>query len=503
MRPRRRQDLPAKVYFGFFGCAIAAFVWQFRLRFPFDDTFISFRYAEHLASGNGLVWNIGGPHTEGYTNFLFVLLLAGVRFFTHDLLAAAQLLGLVSTILTGLFLYSIARSWRNVFVGILATLLYFAAPLTWINALSGMETSVFILFCVSSIAFFIQRPRTAFFFALLATLTRPEAAMLAAIAFLILYFKSPSKKSVLLGFTFFYLLPLTLYLVWKYYYFGFLLPNSFYVKVLEPGHTLAPGLQYVRLFLISAIALLIASFGIRRPLGASTLAVVALWTIGLVLFYIFVRPLEGLYDRFLWPAFVMLCLMASAGLYDRTERFGKRAFLAFSLLLFAANSFVMFHAPRTEQSLSAHEEVWDANMDDIISELKLLPHFDSLTLGYGDAGYVVYKSGIRHLDLVGLNDTRIAHARSAQERSDVILSEHPDVLLLPATSADSCYHLVEDAYGLARTDLFTPTASLDAFPYRLVLYINAQSPFAADIQSYVQYRLHSTHTLLQATPCLR
>ncbi|HWF45058.1 MAG TPA: hypothetical protein VG537_10485 [Candidatus Kapabacteria bacterium] len=503
MRPRGWQNLPAKVYFGIFGCAIAVFVWQFRLRFPFDDTFISFRYAEHLASGHGLVWNIVGPYTEGYTNFLFVLLLAALRFFTHDLLAAAQIIGLLSTVLTGLLLYSIARSWRNPSVGILATLLYFAAPLTWINALNGMETSVFVFFCVSSIALFIKRPRLAFFFALLATLTRPEAAMLAAIALLVQYFKSPSKKSLLTEFTLFYLFPLALYLVWKYYYFGFLLPNSFYVKVLEPGHTLAPGLQYVRLFLISTIALLIASFGIWRRISASTLVIAALWAIGLVTFYIFVRPLEGLYDRFLWPAFVMLCLMASAGLLDFTERFGNRVFLVCSLLLLAANTFVMIHSPRTEQSLAAHEEVWDANMDHIVSELKLLPHFDSLTLGYGDAGYVVYKSGIRHLDLVGLNDTRIAHAGSLQERANVVLSEHPDVLLLPATSTDSCYHLVEDAYGLAQTNLFTPTASLDAFPYRLVLYVNPRSPYAAGLQSYVEHRMHDSHNFLQPSPCLQ
>jgi hypothetical protein len=71
------------------GIVISAILWQFRLRFPFDDIFISFRYAEHLASGNGLVWNIGGPHTEGFTNFLFVILLAATRLITSDILAAA------------------------------------------------------------------------------------------------------------------------------------------------------------------------------------------------------------------------------------------------------------------------------------------------------------------------------------------------------------------------------------------------------------------------------
>ena len=40
-----------------------------------DDSFISFRYAEHLARGHGLVYNVG-ERVEGYTNLLWTLLVA-------------------------------------------------------------------------------------------------------------------------------------------------------------------------------------------------------------------------------------------------------------------------------------------------------------------------------------------------------------------------------------------------------------------------------------------
>ena len=40
-----------------------------------DDAFISFRYAQNLVEGHGLVWN-PGEAVEGYTNFLWVLLMA-------------------------------------------------------------------------------------------------------------------------------------------------------------------------------------------------------------------------------------------------------------------------------------------------------------------------------------------------------------------------------------------------------------------------------------------
>ena len=40
-----------------------------------DDAFISFRYAENLVHGRGLVFNVG-ERVEGYSNFLWTVLLA-------------------------------------------------------------------------------------------------------------------------------------------------------------------------------------------------------------------------------------------------------------------------------------------------------------------------------------------------------------------------------------------------------------------------------------------
>ncbi len=45
--------------------------------FVTDDAYISFRYARHWAEGVGLVFN-AGEHVEGYTNFLWVALLAAL-----------------------------------------------------------------------------------------------------------------------------------------------------------------------------------------------------------------------------------------------------------------------------------------------------------------------------------------------------------------------------------------------------------------------------------------
>ena len=47
----------------------------------FDDAMISMQYAKNLANGDGLVWNAGGENVEGFSNPLWVLLMAGIHLF--------------------------------------------------------------------------------------------------------------------------------------------------------------------------------------------------------------------------------------------------------------------------------------------------------------------------------------------------------------------------------------------------------------------------------------
>ena len=46
-----------------------------------DDMMISMRYARNLAEGNGLVWTAGGDRVEGYSNFLWTMVMAFVHVF--------------------------------------------------------------------------------------------------------------------------------------------------------------------------------------------------------------------------------------------------------------------------------------------------------------------------------------------------------------------------------------------------------------------------------------
>ena len=64
------------VNLGIAAIILLAFVYNAnQYHFLGDDAFISFRYARNLAEGHGLVWN-PGEAVEGYTNFLWVVLMA-------------------------------------------------------------------------------------------------------------------------------------------------------------------------------------------------------------------------------------------------------------------------------------------------------------------------------------------------------------------------------------------------------------------------------------------
>src|SRR5574340_1380319 len=46
-----------------------------------DDAMVSMRYAQHLAQGHGLVWNIGEQPVEGFTNPAWMLFMAFLHLF--------------------------------------------------------------------------------------------------------------------------------------------------------------------------------------------------------------------------------------------------------------------------------------------------------------------------------------------------------------------------------------------------------------------------------------
>jgi len=154
-----------------------------------DDAFISFRYAENLASGKGLVYN-EGERVEGYTNFLWVILLSTCKKFGIDIVPMSQYLSLISALLIIIILFHLPyllyeKPPNPIFNPI--SCLFLAANTTfslWI--LSGLESLFFLLFVLSSIAIYLKNQKSLYLPVLiaLATLTRPEGIMVFGVTFL-------------------------------------------------------------------------------------------------------------------------------------------------------------------------------------------------------------------------------------------------------------------------------------------------------------------------------
>ncbi len=231
-----------------------------------DDAFISFRYAENLVRGHGLVFN-EGERVEGYSNFLWTLLLAvpiwlGVDRVELGMLVTAKALGALLNLGTLVLLWKTTALGRPKERPSALAPLYLAslAPLL-IWAVSGLETSLVTLLIFGTLHLHIREELAfrdgreqlpwSFLVLALAALTRPEPAVLLVplVALrLSARFRGDSKwrqmrrEVVRVGW---FALPYGAFLLWRIGYYGELLPNTYYAKMHDDPEVLARGWRYL------------------------------------------------------------------------------------------------------------------------------------------------------------------------------------------------------------------------------------------------------------------
>lgn len=76
---------------------------------PFDDDYICYRYARNLIEGNGLVFQ-SGFRVEGFTNPLWVMLIAGALKFGIDPAVFSRVVGLLASLAC---VWAVDRTWRE------------------------------------------------------------------------------------------------------------------------------------------------------------------------------------------------------------------------------------------------------------------------------------------------------------------------------------------------------------------------------------------------------
>lgn len=233
--------------------ALCAFAIRARYYFATwmeDDAFISFRYARNLARGNGLVYNVG-EYVEGYSNFLWTVMIAGFHALGAGIPEAARVLGLALGIATAFLYWRPGVRWDGATEASRSVTLLLASVPTaalWLTeswvvwSVSGLENvfgallvlGAFLAYFRSFEAEHPTRDRiVAGTLAALAALTHPSYAVFGGVLGAHATLRGIRERSLAAPVTL-AIPPLLLgapFLLWKLAYYGELLPNTYHAKV--------------------------------------------------------------------------------------------------------------------------------------------------------------------------------------------------------------------------------------------------------------------------------
>ena len=269
--------------------------------FYIEDAAISFAYARNLVDGSGLATYAGGPRVEGYSNPSWTFLVAGLYALGLPLFTTAKVLGWLFGVATLPLAWALTRRalpdrddapFHPDFMALLAPFgLAMSVQFTVWNS-SGLENALFcFLLALGLYRCVVEledggKPYSALVFFLLCA-SRPEGIMYALIALGLrawhALFSAEARRTTLsqrlwlLGSWVLVLaLPLVAYHAWRYWYFAWEFPNTYYAK-LGTGRSFKPfswtrkGWKYINAwggphgaaFLLPVVAVGLMGFGRR------------------------------------------------------------------------------------------------------------------------------------------------------------------------------------------------------------------------------------------------
>lgn len=497
----------------FAACAVAYVFWRNdvvmsrvidgqRLHSIDDDMMISMTYARNLAEGHGLVWVPGGEHVEGYTNFLWTLVMAGVHALgAPDATAASWMRVCGFVCVVGTFVQSVRV--LRVFVphGLLVTPLFLIAAatnndiVTW--AAWGFETSLMSFLFMSFLASVLRDPTSvAGWLALaLVPLTRSDGIHIFASCCLVGLLLADDRRRQLFTRVLPAAIPVAGHFLWRRWYYGDWLPNTYYLKVYLLDNVHHRGFLYARNFLLA--------YSIITTLGVATMIAIGrrdrraylyALLVGTTLLYT-IQIGGDMMGAFRFCAHVMplLYVFAAAGFVyvARQSWFGRGAWgLA---MVFATMPLI-----KPLERLSAMDgngAVQDQMQVAMLIKKNALPNS---TVGVIAAGVVPYFSRHPAIDLFGKGDKHIArlppfpgalvgHGKIDPEYS--LLQQKPDLVVSlranswvqtlhkPTRNADSYLGVLssEPFYKLYRPNLVTNEFTNEV----TAIYARADSPEAA------------------------
>jgi arabinofuranosyltransferase len=414
-----------------------------------DDAMISMRYAWNLSHGSGLVWN-PGEYVEGYTNPLMTLLMSlpSLVFDKVNAVLTIQVLGIVFMLVNAFLIMSIAKHlvavqehYRRLFLvlSFLCALSYY--PLAYWT-LMGMETGLLsVLLSLGVLAALryaaYQRPAQGMLLSVslgLAFLTRPDTVVLAVPIFV--YAIVAARKSERRPSLYFLLAMLGLYAsfvagqeLFRWYYYGEWLPNTYTLKVsnIPLSSRIENGIKFVTPFLKELSALLIVVVaGLVFAFRRDKLLLVSIF-VALVCYQVWAGGDVSINWRLLSPAVPIMLVLGVHGIFLALQYLVSGAWVGRGYFLRTPSS-LRWHVPGILACLLVLVMLLSVNLR-FLPEIAMLRDFTDVrvneervniaiaverftepdaTVGVFDAGAIPYYTGRPAIDFLGKADRRIA-----------------------------------------------------------------------------------------------
>lgn len=356
-----------------------------------DDAAISMAYAANLTAGHGLVAQPGLEPVEGYSNPLWVGVLALLNLVG---LMTVGWIKLLSLVLVGLSLVSLSATCREImpararFLG-LALVATDSSIVTWTT--SGLENPLTLLL-VCELLRSVQNRRATYAGLIVAALAlnRPEGLLLGVFPALFLRGSDLRRFSLILGGLF------AAFLAARFTYFGDVVPNTFHAKVTSGFSPVTAILNLGslvdnRLGIVAGMLALLAAAWPKRDEPALALPL-ALMFVAAAIFVL--MPADWMPDRrFATPFIPAAAVFAGFVIGDRLAMIALA--LAVSVGLSIAPLKRMYAKPTTPMSY-------------VIGVAQRFNTLGGQSILLPDIGGALLTSKLRVYDLAGLTDKTIA-----------------------------------------------------------------------------------------------
>ncbi|MGE5263332.1 MAG: hypothetical protein ACM3S0_08120, partial [Acidobacteriota bacterium] len=278
--------------------------------YAIDDAWITYRYAENLANGLGMVYN-PGEHVLGTSTPLYTLILAILHVFGAPVPASSQAIGFVAMLgtLGGIFLLT-KRVHSEPAALLAAGLVVSMGSFNQVVA-QGMETPLYVCLIVFSFYFFATD--SLYLFAVLAALcalTRLDGLGVGIAGFATYWLirrRLPGKAVAL------YVACLLPWALFSYYYFGSISPNALIAKQVHNDYRITFWIiDWLSGQPLTPFAIVGAGAMIAAPLTRKVGLLLVTWLLGYVTAYSLARI--SFYAWYVTPLTAALAILAAVGI---------------------------------------------------------------------------------------------------------------------------------------------------------------------------------------------